>query len=91
MSKVVIDEYVCTVLEYMRKMPETGDYSQLPAFIERAQQHFNAMESGLNQGRDFRWSLINICNKDELSSDEFKDKVLKIMEPYLKNKNYWED
>lgn len=74
MSKVkflIEEEFICTCLEYIRKMHETRDYSGLLAVVERIQQHANAMEAGLGN----RWFLESILYDEKLSDSQKVEKL----------------
>ena len=74
MSKVTYiyePEYVCSTLDYIRRMSKTGDYSQLPAIVERLQHHFDRMESGLGK----RWEVHRVITNENWTD---KKKLKKI-------------
>ena len=48
------NRYICSVLDEMRKMHETRNYSMLLSLIEECQTLANRMEAGLEDARDVR-------------------------------------
>ena len=69
---VNIDEFICTDLEYIRKMHKTRDYSQLMAVVERIQMHANAMESAIHNYSGIKYRLAEKVNNSEVSDEEFR-------------------
>lgn len=74
---VNVEEYVCSVLEEMRRMNKHRDYSGLAAAIERIQHHVNRMEGGLDTYRTKTYKVNRILNDEKLSA---KEKVAKVKE-----------
>ena len=76
---VDVDEYVCTELEYIRKMHETRDYSSLMATVERIQYHANRMEDAISASFERKWRVKGYCDDDSLSDADFREKVKDVM------------
>lgn len=76
---IVKHEWVCDLLQDMRKMNETKDFSGLAAKIEQVQEHVSNMEAGLGKG--FKTKAIL---KDKKKDDKEKLKELKKL--WLKDK-----
>lgn len=72
---VDVDEYVCTELEYIRKMHETRDYSGLMATVERIQYHANRMEGAISAAFDKKWEIDEMCSDESISDIDFRTKV----------------
>jgi predicted nucleic acid-binding Zn-ribbon protein len=89
MSKVPytinVDEYVCTALEQMRGMVKVLDFSGLPAAIERVQHHANQMENALYTYESIKHQINKLLEEKDLSDEDFKKKVVDIMERINKN------
>lgn len=83
MSKVPytvdVNEYICTALEYIRKMDETRDYSGLMAVVERVQIHADKMEDAIHAAFDKRYSIQAWCEDGDLTDKEFREKVKEVM------------
>ena len=74
-----VEEYICTVLEQMRKMNESRDYSGLSAAIERIQFHANQMENALYSYEGIKRQINRHLEDEKLSETEFKEKVSEFM------------
>jgi hypothetical protein len=79
MSKVPytvnVDEYVCSVLEEIRTMCKTLDFSRLPAAVENIQHHTNKMEAALTYYEDIKYGIKNKCWDTSVSDEEFRNYV----------------
>jgi len=88
MSKVPytidVNRYICTELEYLRKMLVTHDFSMLSAAIERIQFHASSMEEALYRYEDIKYKLKNAVDNEEMTDEEFRKKALKVLND-LKN------
>lgn len=73
---VNIDQYICTELEYMRKMLITHDFSKLPALIEHIQFHASSMEAALQSYDDIKYSLKQHVNDKDMSDADFRAKAV---------------
>lgn len=83
MSKVPytidVNRYICTELEYLRKMLVTHDFSMLPAAIERIQFHASSMEEALYRYEGIKYTLKNAVDNAEMTDEEFRKKALKVL------------
>jgi len=83
MSKVKytvdIEEYICDVLEDMRKMTKTGDYSRLPAAIEHLQHHAYKMENAIYASSEAKRRIEHCVDDDDLGDWDFREKVREIL------------
>jgi len=71
----------CDVLEQMRKMDQTKNYSGLLAAIEELQEYYNLMEAGLWDSK----RAAATCHSDILREKSFSAmKKLEKRWPYLK-------
>jgi ribosomal 50S subunit-associated protein YjgA (DUF615 family) len=79
MSKVPytinVDRYICTELEYIRKMLETHDFSTLKATVERIQFHASSMEEALYRYEGIRYNLKDKVNDEEVDDAKFREKA----------------
>jgi hypothetical protein len=75
---VDVNEYICDVLEDIRKSMKTLDFSRLPAQIEHLQYHASRMEGAL----DRNWSVVNYVKErgedSEVDDKEFREKLVEI-------------
>lgn len=82
MSKVPytinIDRYICTELEYIRKMNENRDYSMLAATIERIQYHASSMEEALYRYEGIKYRLKDDVNNKDITDEDFRKKAVEI-------------
>lgn len=89
MSKVPytidVNRYICTELEYLRKMLVTHDFSMLPAAIERIQFHGSSMEEALYRYEGIKYTLKNAVDNEEISDAEFRKKALKVLNELKSN------
>lgn len=83
MSKVPytvdVNEYICTALDYIRKMEKTRDYSGLMAVVERIQIHADKMEEAIHSSFSKKYEIERLCEDYELTDNEFRDKVKEVM------------
>ncbi len=83
MSKVPytidVNRYICTELEYLRKMLVTHDFSMLPAAIERIQFHASSMEEALYRYEGIKYTLKNDVDSETISDAEFREKAKKVL------------
>lgn len=83
MSKVPytvnVEEYVCSVLEEMRKMCKTLDFTALPARIENIQHHASKMEEAIHATFKRKYSVKSLCEDESVTDAEFREKVKEIM------------
>ena len=77
-----VDEYICSVLEQMRKMDEHRDYSGLAAAIERIQFHASKMEDALYSHKDLTQDVRAWVKDENITSEEFKQKCKEAVERY---------
>lgn len=82
---VNVKEFICEILEDMRKSTETLDFSRMKAQIENIQYHATRMEKGLD--RNYRVTeVIKDCSKDEeVSDEEFRKKIIAAFEQDIIN------
>lgn len=89
MSKVPytidVNRYICTELEYLRKMLVTHDFSMLPAAIERIQFHASSMEEALYRYEGIKYTLKNAVDNEEMTDEEFRKKALKVLDALKHN------
>ena len=89
MSKVPytinVNRYICTELEYLRKMLVTHDFSMLPAAIERIQFHATSMEEALYRYEGIKYTLKNAVDDEKMTDEEFRKKALKVLENIKSN------
>ena len=89
MSKVPytidVNRYICTELEYLRKMIVTHDFSMLPAAIERIQFHASSMEEALYRYEGIKYTLKNAVDDEKMTDKEFRKKALKVLENIKSN------
>lgn len=89
MSKVPytidVNRYICTELEYLRKMLVTHDFSMLPAAIERIQFHASSMEEALYRYEGIKYALKNAVDDEKMTDEEFRKKALKVLENIKSN------
>ena len=89
MSKVPytidVNRYICTELEYLRKMLVTHDFSMMPAAIERIQFHATSMEEALYRYEGIKYTLKNAVDNEEMTDEEFRKKALKVLENIKSN------
>jgi len=83
MSKVPytinVDRYICTELEYLRKMLVTHDFSMLPAAIERIQFHASAMEEALYRYEGIKYTLKNKVDEEGVTDADFREKAREVL------------
>lgn len=83
MSKVPytinVDRYICTELEYLRKMLVTHDFSMLPAAIERIQFHASAMEEALYRYEGIKYTLKNKIDEEGVTDADFREKAREVL------------
>ena len=83
MSKVPytinVDRYICTELEYIRKMLETHDFSMLKATVERIQFHASAMEDALYRYEGIKYNLKNKVEDNEVDDATFREKAREVL------------
>lgn len=83
MSKVPytidVNRYICTELEYLRKMLVTHDFSMLPAAIERIQFHASSMEEALYRYEGIKYTLKNDVDSETISDAEFREKAKNVL------------
>jgi hypothetical protein len=83
MSKVPytinVDRYICTELEYLRKMLVTHDFSMLPAAIERIQFHASSMEEALYRYEGIKYTLKNKIDEEGVTDADFREKALEVL------------
>ena len=73
-DEVYINRTVCDVLEEMRKLYETRNFSSMLGLIEEAQSMANRMEAALDDKRDVkRWTAEHraISKKIDKARDEY--------------------
>jgi len=89
MSKVPytidVNRYICTELEYLRKMLVTHDFSMLSAAIERIQFHASSMEEALYRYEGIKYTLKNAVDDEKMTDEEFRKKALKVFENIKSN------
>jgi len=89
MSKVPytidVNRYICTELEYLRKMLVTHDFSMMPAAIERIQFHATSMEEALYRYEGIKYTLKNAVDDEKMTDEEFRKKALKVLENIKSN------
>jgi len=89
MSKVPytidVNRYICTELEYLRKMLVTHDFSMMPAAIERIQFHASSMEEALYRYEGIKYTLKNAVDDEKMTDEEFRKKALKVLENIKSN------
>ena len=89
MSKVPytidVNRYICTELEYLRKMLVTHDFSMMPAVIERIQFHASSMEEALYRYEGIKYTLKNAVDDEKMTDEEFRKKALKVLENIKSN------
>jgi hypothetical protein len=83
MSKVPytinVDRYICTELEYIRKMLETHDFSMLRAAVERIQFHASSMEEALYRYEGIKYKLKNKVDDKEVDDEAFRKVALEVL------------
>jgi hypothetical protein len=83
MSKVPytinVDRYICTELEYLRKMLVTHDFSMMPAAIERIQFHASSMEEALYRYEGIRYQLKDKVDDEETTDEKFREKTREVL------------
>ena len=83
MSKVPytinVDRYICTELEYLRKMLVTHDFSMLPAAIERIQFHASSMEEALYRYEGIKYTLKNKIDEEGVTDADFREKAREVL------------
>ncbi len=83
MSKVPytinVDRYICTELEYLRKMLVTHDFSMLPAAIERIQFHASSMEEALYRYEGIKYTLKDKVNEEGVTDADFREKAREVL------------
>ncbi len=83
MSKVPytinVDRYICTELEYIRKMLESHDFSMLKATIERIQFHASSMEEALYRYEGIRYTLKEKVDKEDVDDATFREKAREVL------------
>lgn len=83
MSKVPytinVDRYICTELEYIRKMLETHDFSTLKATVERIQYHASSMEEALYRYEGIKYSLKNKLDEEGVTDADFREKAREVL------------
>ena len=83
MSKVPytinIDRYICTELEYIRKMNENRDYSMLAATIERIQYHASSMEDALYRYEGIKYKLKSDVEDKDMTDADFRKKAVEVL------------
>lgn len=82
---VNVKEFICEVLDDMRKSTETLDFSRMKSQIENIQYHATRMEKALD--RNYRVTeVIKDCSKDEeVSDEEFRKKIIAAFEQDIIN------
>lgn len=71
------NRYVCTVLEEMRKLDSTKNYSSLLSLIEEVQFHVNRMEASLYDKEEIEsYTETNKRLREELSELKKENKEL---------------
>lgn len=83
MSKVPytinVDRYICTELEYIRKMLESHDFSMLKATVERIQFHASAMEDALYRYEGIKYTLKNKVDEEGVTDADFREKAREVL------------
>ncbi len=83
MSKVPytinVDRYICTELEYIRKMLESHDFSMLKATVERIQFHASSMEEALYRYEGIRYTLKEKVDKEDIDDATFREKAREVL------------
>ncbi len=83
MSKVPytinVDRYICTELEYIRKMLESHDFSMLKATVERIQFHASSMEEALYRYEGIRYTLKEKVDKEDVDDATFREKAREVL------------
>lgn len=81
---IELEEYFCTILDYLRKMHETRDYSNLPTLVERLQIHGNNMEDGLRWYRGSFYDMDKVLKDKKIPEDKKLEKIGAIVKKKLK-------
>ena len=83
MSKVPytinVDRYICTELDYIRKMLESHDFSMLKATVERIQFHASSMEEALYRYEGIRYTLKEKVDKEDVDDATFREKAREVL------------
>ena len=83
MSKVPytidVNRYICTELEYIRKMLETHDFSMLKATVERIQFHASSMEEALYRYEGIKFTLKDKVNNEDVDDATFREKAREVL------------
>lgn len=74
-----IDRFICTELEYIRKMNENRDYSMLAATIERIQYHASSMEEALYRYEGIKYRLKDDVNNKDVTDEDFRKKAAEVL------------
>lgn len=74
-----IDRFICTELEYIRKMNENRDYSMLAAAIERIQYHASSMEEALYRYEGIKYRLKDDVNNKDVTDEDFRKKAAEVL------------
>jgi len=74
-----VDRYICTELEYIRKMLETHDFSTLKATVERIQYHASSMEEALYRYEGIRYTLKDKVNDTDVDDATFREKAREVL------------
>jgi len=74
-----VDRYICSELEYIRKMNENRDYSMLAATIERIQYHASAMEDALYRYEGIKYKLKSDVEDKNTTDEEFRKKAVEVL------------
>ena len=74
-----IDRFICTELEYIRKMNENRDYSMLAATIERIQYHASSMEEALYRYEGIKYKLKDDVNNKDMTDEDFRKKAAEVL------------
>lgn len=77
--EINVDRYVCTELEYIRKMIKTMDFSTLPAVVERIQYHVSSMEEALYRYEGIKYDLKTKVDKEDISDKDFRKEAKKVI------------
>lgn len=82
--EINVERYVCTELDYIRKMCKNLDFSFLPATVERIQYHASAMESALYRYDGIKYELNEKVDNKDVSDKEFREIAKKILKKLKK-------
>lgn len=82
--EINVERYVCTELDYIRKMCKNLDFSLLPATVERIQYHASAMESALYRYDGIKYELNEKVDNKDVSDEEFRKIAKKVLKKLKK-------